>query len=271
MTVYFITGKLGAGKTLGAVGRIGEYLQRNSRVATNLDLYPERFHKKKTRNCSITRLPDKPSASHMFQLGNGYEGDLNEENNGLIVLDECGTWFNSRTWNDPDRKELIDWFLHARKLRWDIIFIVQDISIVDKQARQTLCEHLVIVRRLDRVSIPFFSFFFKLFGMRLTFPKIHVCKVRYGDSEVSPVVDRWFYRGKNLYDIYDTEQVFIASDQGNYSMLTPWHLVGRYLSRKRFIDYANQYLLPLVKLILYPYAYYCSSIVRSVPRRGQTV
>src|SRR5690606_41824258 len=54
--------------------------------------------------------------------------------------------------SDKGRTAVIDWCLHARKLGWDIIFIVQNISIVDKQARLALGEHLVICRRLDRKS-----------------------------------------------------------------------------------------------------------------------
>jgi hypothetical protein len=228
MSVYFVTGKLGQGKSVTSVGQIKEYLNQGRRVATNLDLYPEQFGNKHNKNVDITRLPDKPTSKNLADLGQGYEGKLQENKNGLIVLDECGTWFNSRTWNDPDRKALIDWFLHARKFRWDIIFIVQDISIVDKQARQTLCEHLVICKRLDRLQIPFFTRFFKIFGVSVRFPRLFMGKVFYGDNEHALVADRWTHRGTDLFNIYDTEQAFTDKNDGLYCMLTPWHLVGRY-------------------------------------------
>jgi len=38
MAVYFLTGKLGSGKTLCAVGKIRDYLEEGRAVATNLDL-----------------------------------------------------------------------------------------------------------------------------------------------------------------------------------------------------------------------------------------
>jgi len=255
MTVYFVTGKLGQGKSVTSVGQIKTYLNQGRRVATNLDLYPENFANKYNKNTDITRLPDKPTSENLKQLGWGYYGEKIQENmNGLIVLDECGTWFNSRTWNDKDRKDLIDWFLHARKFRWDIIFIVQDISIVDKQARQTLCEHLVVCRRLDRLQIPLVSRFFKLFGLNVRFPRMFLGKVHYGDNEQALVSDRWTHRGSDLFSMYDTEQAFTDRNDGLHCVLTPWHLVGRYKPRLTFRKVAKRSLMFLLYyLVINPY------------------
>ena len=157
MTVYFVTGKLGGGKTLSTVGRIRDYMKQKRKIATNLDIYPHKILNHRNKQ-TITRLPDKPRIQDFEMIGKGSDSEeYNENNFGLIVLDEMGTWFNSRNWNDPERLKLLDWFLHARKLAWDILFVVQSVDIIDKQLRETLCEHLVICRRLDRVSIPFLS------------------------------------------------------------------------------------------------------------------
>ena len=131
MAVYFITGKLGAGKTLCAVGRIKEYLQTGRTVATNLDLQLDNMFPETSKQSAI-RLPDKPRLSDFEDLGKGcIEED--ESKYGLIVLDELGTWFNSRNWRDKGRLDVIDWFLHARKMHWDIFFIVQSIDSLDGQ------------------------------------------------------------------------------------------------------------------------------------------
>ncbi len=228
MAVYFISGKLGAGKTLAAVGRIRDYLNAGRPIATNLELNIEHFADPYNRHLRMYRLPDRPTARDLSLLGTGNES-YDEEQNGGIFLDECGTWFNSRTWNQPGRRALIDWFLHARKHGWDLYFIIQDISIVDRQAREALCEHLVFCRRLDRLAIPFFTAFAKLFGVPLRFPRLHLALVKYGDSKQAITVDRWLYRGASLYALFDTKQVFIEADSATYCSLTPWHLVGRYL------------------------------------------
>lgn len=256
MAVYFITGKLGSGKTLVTVGKAKDYLLKNRRVATNLDLNVQHLMPKKS-TANITRIPDKPRIEDLELLGTGTDS-LDESKFGLIILDECGTWLNTRSWNDKERRHFIDWMLHARKLGWDILFIVQDISIIDKQLKMSLCEHLVVCRRLDRMRIPFISSIVKMTtGLRVTAPKLHVAKVFYGDSETSIVTDRWTYAGRHLYSAYDTRQVFkddviINGDdeidfRASYSVLPRWHIEGRYYQRKPLFQWLTH---PMQALLL---------------------
>lgn len=232
MTVYFVTGKLGSGKSLVATGKIREYMNDNRRVATNLDLYTDAIY---TQNkVCPTRLPDKPRAEDMEALGKGYEHEDDRHNDesryGLIVLDECGTWLNSREWNDKGRRKLIDWCLHARKKRWDIIFLIQDIEAIDGQIFRALGEHLVICRRMDKYKVPI---------IKVKMPRFHVANVYYGRADKANHVDRWVYRGLDLYGFYDTMQEFndgheyygddLVDMRASYSLLSGWHLKGRYL------------------------------------------
>lgn len=261
MAVYFVTGKLGAGKSLAAVGRIRDYLEKGRRVATNLDIYPEKMLNKKSR-AVIHRLPDKPRVQDLEQMGLGYEGDAYRENAfGLLVLDELGTWFNSRTWQDKERAQVIDWFLHARKYRWDVLFIVQDISIIDKQLRDTLCEHLVVCRRLDRLPLPLVGPLLKLFTFGyFKLPQVHIASVYYGDSEQSIRSERWIYRAKDLYPAYSTEQVFAQDNliledgpvdmRSSYSVLSAWHVRGRYHQPKSFTFYLTLALVLLLSPLI---------------------
>lgn len=243
MAVFFVTGKLGAGKTLASVWRLALYIQRGSPVATNLDLFFEHWPRPRLRELNCTRLPDKPTARDLQALGRGNE-TYDEDKNGLVVLDECGTWFNSRTWNDKDRQDLIKWFLHARKLGWDVIFIVQDLDIVDKQARDALCEHAVFCKRMDRMSIPIIGPLLRMFGFEKIMPRIHIGVVVYGDTRQHPIVNRWWYRGDSWQKLYDTKQVFqpemrdyvhagaaspAQASPGIFSYLSPWHLKGHAL------------------------------------------
>lgn len=229
MAFYFVTGKLGNGKTLCSVGRIREKLRVGCPVATNIDLDLVAMFGSQSRNINVIRVPDKPTADHLYLLGNA-NTSYDESKNGLLVLDECGTWFNSRNWQDKSRKLVNDWFLHARKLGWDVILIVQDISIVDSQAREALSEHTVFCRRLDKIRIPFLSPLVKaLTGINLTFPKIHRAKVVYGVTPADMVTDVWTFTGTDLYSTYDTKQMFLSDySYGVYSQLTPWHTTGRY-------------------------------------------
>lgn len=230
MAVYFVTGKLGAGKTLAAVGRIREYLAAGRPVATNLDLNLVELCGAKAKSPVVYRLPDKPSLADFEAIGVG-NPSYDESRNGLVVLDECGTWFNSRTWGDKERQAIINWFLHARKLGWDIIFIVQSIAIVDKQARLTLAEHVVYCRRLDKLTIPLLSTISKMLTNKpLRMPQVHFAIVKYGDQPTSMTVDRWVYLGRDLYRAYDTKQAFSDFyEHGTYQLLPPWLSRGRYM------------------------------------------
>lgn len=229
MAVYVVTGKLGAGKTLVAVGKIKDTLNRNCKVATNLDIRLNKLIGEKAKQTRFYRIPDKPTLADLEAIGQGTDS-YDESKNGLLVLDECGTWFNARSWNDKSRQDVINWFLHARKLGWDIIFLIQDLSIMDKQARVALAEHVVYCRRLDRITLPFIGALFSLVsGNKLPLPKVHLGIVKYGDSPTSMVVERWTYTGRDLYPAYDTKQAF--SDHyphGTYMQLPPWFTHGMF-------------------------------------------
>lgn len=240
MAFYIVTGKLGSGKTLCAVGRIQEYLQQGRRVATNLDLNVE-YLLNPGKKFDIVRIPDRPLVEDMEYIGVGYHGDYDETKFGALVLDEAAKWLNTRNYTEKGRKEFINWMIHSRKFGWDVYLIVQDIESLDKQVRDNFCEHLVVCRRLDRMPINLGKLVlpaiimttvfiyswgvkavifpaligFSLFAItsgRIPMPRIHIGKVHYGDNESEPVVDRWVYRGTQLIHAYDTRQRFYDRD-----------------------------------------------------------
>jgi len=229
---YVITGKRGDGKSLAAVGKMSEYLRDGRPVATNMDLFPERFLPPDNKSARIYRLPDHPQVSDLEMLP---PGNLTKdgERNGLLVFDEAATIFNSRTWNEnpKQRQGLISWLLHSRKYGWDLIFITQHLSLLDKQIRDSLFEFHGVCKSLDKIAIPLLTPLGKLFNLKIRPPKMHICIVRYGLAADSPVSDKWIYRA-SLYDAYDTNQIIDpATSPGLYTVLTPWHLKGRYISR----------------------------------------
>jgi len=246
MPVYLVSGKLGSGKSLACVGRIRDAVREGRRVATNLDLNLDKLFKpqagKPVRSdgssawvqpVDVQRLPDKPTAFDLDCIGVG-NASYDESKNGLLVLDELGSWLNAREWADKSRQGVIDWLIHSRKKGWDVYLIVQDVSLIDKQVRSALVEYLVICRRFDRMRIPFFGWFLNFISggfIKGYMPKMHFGIVRYGVSPDAVVAERWLYLGKDLYAGYDTRQVF-SSDYGCgvYSFLPPWHTTGRYLA-----------------------------------------
>jgi hypothetical protein len=244
MAVWVVTGKLGAGKTLMSVSRIQKYLLEGRKVATNLNIYPQHMLGIDKKHTQLYRLPDIPKIEDFEALPRGYDDDkIDEGKNGLLVLDECGIFLDSRGWNNPNRKAVNAFFKLLRKLRWDAIFIIQDIENLDSDARRTIAEHVVYCRRMDRMSIPLVSPIFRMLtGYQLPLPQLHIGIVKYGTEASSMKVDQWNYYGKGLYSAYDTEQLF--SETENYSgidglttVLPTYYTHGRYKSRKqRFKD-----------------------------------
>ena len=228
---FVLQGKKGNGKGIIACHLIRKYLEAGKPVATNMNIYLEHMFPPESKTY-VYRLPDQPSPDDMEALGQNPTGG-DEAKNGLIVLDECASWLNSREFRDKDRHRLIDWFLHSRKLGWDVVYIIQSINMLDKQFRDGFAEHLVNAQRLDRLPIPFVGPFLRFIGFAGRLPKIHVGVVRYGCSAQAPVVERIYARGNRYYKAYDTTQRFTPFNEfGGLSCTLPaYHVYGRYHSR----------------------------------------
>lgn len=143
----FVEGVRGSGKSKIAVREIRTYLELGLRVATNLDIKPERLAPK--AKSFITRLPDIPRSIDLELLGKAYPeldpdnpDTYDEKKFGLIVIDELLTSFNSRSWNDKDRLAVVAWMVQSRKLGWRLWLLSQDVDAVDKQLRETLLQEI---------------------------------------------------------------------------------------------------------------------------------
>lgn len=222
MAVYSVEGKLGTGKTKFCVWRAQLALLEGRRVASNVDLRCEVLTPR--RRTSYIRLPDKPTAFDLTAMGHGNPESYDEERNGVLILDELGTWLNSRSFQDKERAHLLDWLIHARKHGWDVYLIVQDAGMIDKQVREALIEYQIRCLRGDKVKIPLIGGILCLFHKRLGYlPKCHLATARVGYGTNAVVAERWMYTGHDLHAAYDTRQVFRADyPHGSHSALQPW-------------------------------------------------
>jgi len=235
MSDYLVSGPKGNGKSLVAIGIAQEYLLKGYPVATNLDINICNLMKStKFKETRLYRIPDHPCRYDLDCIGRG-NLTPDEDKNGALIIDELGTSMNSRNFQKKGRDEIIDYIIHSRKLGWDLYLIAQDISLIDKQIRECL-EHVIYCRRLDRMSYPFF---FKILTLGLIslipLPKIHMAVCRYGKQPNSPYSWTKWYRGRDLYNCYDTLQVFRASyPHGVFRVLPPYQLKGRYQIKLTF-------------------------------------
>ena len=191
MPVYSVEGKLGTGKTKFAVWQAVRYLSAGRLVASNVDLELDRLPVRGQVRKSYVRVPDKPTAADLVAIGSG-NSSYDEDRNGLLILDELGSWLNARAFQDSGRAAVLDWLIHSRKYGFDVYLIVQDSLMIDKQVREALIEYRVRTMRGDKVRIPLVGGLLNdLFGGRVGyFPKLHFAVSRLGSGCESVVAER---------------------------------------------------------------------------------
>mgnify|MGYP000716476691 CR=1 FL=1 len=218
--VFVVTGALGGGKTLWTVQRAVKAVQEGRKVATNVNLFLGQFTAKKSSKTYL-RLPDHPTLRDLQVIGRGCPEGTPEEKFGVLMLDECAHFFNAQSWNNSDTLATIQYMTHMRKLGWEVYFIIQDISVLNKQMRVSFAEHIVYCTRTDRFGIPLVSAFLKqALDIQMKLPKVHTALiharqgVRYTYAGLEPFRASFAHGWYNTYQIFDSEY-----SDGVYSVL----------------------------------------------------
>lgn len=228
MGVSFVTGKLGAGKGKFTVMKLREAaVLEGRRIAGNVDLYLDYFAPKKAK-VRYVRVPDKPTVRDLEALGHGNPESYDEDRNGLLVLDELGTWLNARSFQDKERAGVLDWLIHARKHGWDVLMICQNEVQIDKQAREALGEVFVRCMAMHKVKIPLIGWLLEAVSRKWSrLPRFHIASIRVGTGASSFVTERVWFRGDHLHPMYDTRQIFVADPEAAcFTQLSPFYFTG---------------------------------------------
>jgi zona occludens toxin (predicted ATPase) len=125
-------------------------------------------------------------------------GFYGKESQCLLLIDEAGILFNSRDWNvKPDeRKAWIKFLSQSRKFGYDVVFIVQDARMLDRQIR-SLAEYEVQHKKMNNWAL------FKLFPTT-----VFACvKFWNGMKGVRGTLEMCVY-SKGVADRYDTMALF---------------------------------------------------------------
>ena len=152
--ISFYSGTPGSGKSYHVVTDIYLHLcnKRKNTVITNIGLDFSGFKKVKGQCHHVPRftvdyLEDFAFANHDFS------GSVRAiEGQTLVVIDECQTHFNPRTYNQPDRLAWINFFTMHRHLGFDFILISQFDKLIDKQIRNNF-EFEVVHRKINNFKI----------------------------------------------------------------------------------------------------------------------
>lgn len=194
--IQFVVGGLGDGKSMYAVCKLRDYLAAGKKVATNYNIDMEALCSPGNKHTRLIRVPDSPSQADLRAIGLGSDV-TGDKHNGLLLLDELGTWFNARDFANKDRQKVLNYIIHLRKKRWDVVFIVQDFSMVDKQLRGKMTTYLTTCLSSHKSL-----WFFKLF------PEFHMAVTRNKDRVKVATDFRTKSESKKMYPVYDHEQLF---------------------------------------------------------------
>lgn len=128
----------------------------------------------------------------------------NKESQTLLVIDEAGIKFNSRSWQDKDRLKWLDFFSQHRKLGYEIILISQSDLMLDKQIRSFIeVEHIHRSMRNNGKMGFLLSPLFTFVDIRVWYcmrMKLGVDFIRYS---------------KRIASIYDSYMLFNEGDYGD--------------------------------------------------------
>lgn len=158
MVIDLYTGFPGGGKSYAATftgtqvadARFGKKTVVANFPIKNKKTMFSKFRKVKEKESRwIYRTNEELTVEFLINLSieNGW---TKKESSALLIFDEAGIPFNSRSWNRPDRAEWVLFLTQHRKFGYDVIFITQDTSLIDKQIRK-LCEYEVVHRKMNNM------------------------------------------------------------------------------------------------------------------------
>lgn len=190
-------GKIGGGKTYLAVCRILAHLAKGGTVFTNVELHVQGVAKwlKETHGLELD-----PGAIRILDESESWDFHkylkAGNELNTLCVIDEAHLWFNARDHavTANTKRELITFLSQSRKLKVDVIFIVQAAENLDAQFRR-LAQEIWRMKDLQRFRIP-------LLGIAYPWP--HTLAFRLDNGNMQIMEKKLLRRQQAIFDAYNT-------------------------------------------------------------------
>lgn len=208
----YVTGPMGAGKSLYGVRRITEYLCGGRYVVTNVRLYddaPERIAAHVLRSGVVRgekrqRIADKLRALYVYEesleAAMRYRVPGRGEARALFVWDETHNDLNNRDWNKDGRKEILRWATQLRKLGF-VGFLLSQHSDNTDAAMRRVCNWQIRLQNQKEQT--------RFMGVRVSpvplfLARWYATNIPDGSRANAEKVERYFLSWhKNLYDTHD--------------------------------------------------------------------
>lgn len=151
--IYFYSGTPGSGKSLHVARDIYNRLNKNKknpRVIANFMINTKMIKNKK----AVFIYKDNEDLTVGYLLDYALKNHkLGEENQTLVVVDECSIIWNAREWqNNHNRMDWLKFFTQHRKLGFNMIVISQNDRQIDRQIRMQF-EYEIKHRKINNFKI----------------------------------------------------------------------------------------------------------------------
>lgn len=190
-------GKIGGGKTYLAVCRILAHLAKGGTVFTNVELKLEGVAAYLAKHHGVELDPDAVRFLNESESWDFHKYlKAGREINTLCVIDEAHLWFNARDHSitAATKRELITFLSQSRKLKVDVIFIVQAAENLDAQFRR-LAQEIWRMKDLQRFVVP-------LIGLRYPWP--HTLAFRLDNGNFQVMEKKLLKRSTDIFEAYNT-------------------------------------------------------------------
>lgn len=213
--IYFFSGLPGSGKSLHSAKMIDQYHRKGKHVITNFEINEHFWDKRRCKKNKYTNESGILCETTNETLSVDFLLDFADKNHArnergqiiekqtLLVIDECQTIFNSRSWNVKGRSDWIIFFTQHRKFGYTIILVSQHKNLIDKQIRSLLefdYEH----RNVKNFKL--IGFFLAMFfgGNLFVIPVSWMANGKQDHTE-------FMHASKKLYKLYDSYKIFDTS------------------------------------------------------------
>ena len=236
----YVTGPMGAGKSLFGVRTITRYLMTHRYAITNVELLPDAFDRIARHVAPLGSVEKRRRIADGLRRFYVFERDLEqamrympprgrEEGRALLMWDESQNDLNNRSYRARDEKfkneksggnAMLEWATQFRKLGYSAFLLSQHHENTDAQLRR-VCNHLVRLQN-QRENV-------RLLGVRVTpiplfiaawYPA-HLAVSAGKQTQPKPVkIDRYFLSWhRNLYDTHGLYHGLEAMPDHDWIML----------------------------------------------------
>lgn len=215
--IYFFSGTPGSGKSLHAAKIIDSWRRQGKNIITNFEINEHFWDKRRIKKLGdIIELDNNSlTVDYLLDYADLYhkrneQGQIIEKQT-LLVVDECQTMFNSRSWNQRGRAQWVILLSQHRKLGYEVILISQNKDLVDKQIRGQF-EYNFVHRNIKNFKL--FGWFLSRFIPGHNFIVVSVTWMTNGKHDHA----EFLFGMKKYYSLYDSYKIF---DTKNLRQLSP--------------------------------------------------